>query len=77
MHNFLITLLLLTATTSFAQSTYYGTVAKGKIEGASQLPAGGKNFSAYSIEKSVTYPDDQEQVIGVIGVKSLGSGLAM
>ncbi len=40
--------LLLIGTSSFAQSTCYGTVAKGKIEGAVQLPASGTNFSAYS-----------------------------
>lgn len=31
-----------------AESVCYGTVAKGRIEGAVQLPASGPNFSAYS-----------------------------
>ena len=45
---FLTALLLFFSSTTFAQSTCYGTVANGKIEGAIQLPASGKNFSAYS-----------------------------
>lgn len=40
--------LLATSCASFAQSTCYGTAAKGKIAGAVQLPPSGKNFSAYS-----------------------------
>lgn len=47
MRLFLIALLLLLVSQSFAQSICYGTVAKGKIEGAVQLPANGKNYSAY------------------------------
>ncbi len=39
---------LLSSTATFADSTCYGTTAKGKIEGAVQLPRDGKNFSAYS-----------------------------
>lgn len=48
MRLFLTALLLLFGNTSIAQSTCYGTVAQGRIEGAVQLPASGKNFSAYS-----------------------------
>lgn len=48
MRRLLICLLLLSSTATFAGSTCYGTTAKGKIEGAVQLPSGGKNFSAYS-----------------------------
>jgi len=40
--------LLATSCASFAQSTCYGTAAKGKIAGAVQLPPSGKNFSAYN-----------------------------
>lgn len=42
-------LLLFSCTSAFADSTNYGTTAKGKIEGAVQLPNGGKNFSVYLI----------------------------
>jgi penicillin-insensitive murein DD-endopeptidase len=31
-----------------AESTCYGTISNGKIDGAAQLPASGANFSAYS-----------------------------
>lgn len=48
MHRLLTCLLLFSSTSTFAYSTCYGTTAKGKIEGAVQLPIGGKNFSAYS-----------------------------
>jgi penicillin-insensitive murein DD-endopeptidase len=40
--------LLLAATLSSAESTCYGTISNGKIDGAVQLPASGANFSAYS-----------------------------
>jgi len=35
---------------AFADSTCYGTTAKGKIDGAVQLPASGKNYVAYTEE---------------------------
>ncbi len=41
-------MLLTTSTTALAQSTCYGSTAKGKIDGAVQLPSSGKNFIAYS-----------------------------
>lgn len=35
-------------TTAWAQSTCYGTVADGRLEGGVKLPASGPNFQAYS-----------------------------
>jgi penicillin-insensitive murein DD-endopeptidase len=40
--------LLFATTSSLAESTCYGTISNGKIDGAVQLPASGANFSAYS-----------------------------
>lgn len=48
MRLFLNAFLLFFGSTTFAQSTCYGTGANGTIKGAMQLPASGKNFSAYS-----------------------------
>lgn len=48
MYRLLTCLLLLNSPSTFADSTCYGTAGRGKIEGAVQLPSGGKNFSVYS-----------------------------
>jgi penicillin-insensitive murein endopeptidase len=45
---YLACLLLITCTSTYAESICYGTTSKGKIEGSVQLPREGTNFSSYS-----------------------------